>query len=267
MRNPGRGYELRQFKTTTGNANKNKSVNKNNKTLNEKHNTNSILNKPRHFKVASTLNDSMKEKELFGGLLNKKKNRNVIFADKKKNNTNVSYTIDENELNRSKKDIDYSKKNIFKKDKEKTSKKFDSKTSNINLKDEYKRASASHSKKKVKKENTQENLKKNKKDKKTNNKVENDPEESYNSNSSMIKIMKNIDLEELPFYEGDVEPDNVSTKNIYETVENLLKLYKKKGYTCVKKGGTYFKFVKGPNIHYVDIMRLFDGSFYYNITK
>ena len=43
--------------------------------------------------------------------------------------------------------------------------------------------------------------------------------------------------------------------------------YKLKGYTCLKKDKNKFKFVKGPNIHIAELMRLGNGLLYCNITK
>jgi hypothetical protein len=71
----------------------------------------------------------------------------------------------------------------------------------------------------------------------------------------------------LPLYTGKIDPNNISMKKINEAIDELMKKYKKKGYTCVKKGVTDFKFVKGPNTHHVEIMRLGDGSFYFFISK
>ena len=98
--------------------------------------------------------------------------------------------------------------------------------------------------------------------------------DSINLNKSMIRIKPNkhifkeniIDLD-LNIYKGEINYNNVSTKNFEQALIDLMNKYKKKGYTCVKKNKTKFKFVKGPNIHNVEIMRLGNGLLYFNITK
>ena len=93
-------------------------------------------------------------------------------------------------------------------------------------------------------------------------------------NKSLIKIKKNIQNnklnikeEELNLFRGKIDYNNVSVKNIEECIEDLLKKYKNKGYTCTKKDKIRFKFVKGPYIHNVEIMRLGNGLLYFNIIK
>ena len=75
--------------------------------------------------------------------------------------------------------------------------------------------------------------------------------------------------EELPLFKGEIDYNNVSIKNISDSVNDLMVRYKKKGYTCFKKGNNNreFTFIKGPNTHHVEIMRLGNGLLYFNITK
>ena len=95
---------------------------------------------------------------------------------------------------------------------------------------------------------------------------------SEHSNAMKIKRSKanskfNLREDELPLYKGEIDYNNVSIKNITESIDDLFARYKKKGFTCIKKGDAEFKFVKGPNTHIVEIMRLGNGLLYFNITK
>ena len=94
---------------------------------------------------------------------------------------------------------------------------------------------------------------------------------SNKSNRTLIKIKSkskmNLKESELPLYKGDINYDNVSAKSIEETIKSLRNKYKLKGYTCLKKDKNKFKFVKGPNIHIAELMRLGNGLLYCNITK
>ena len=91
---------------------------------------------------------------------------------------------------------------------------------------------------------------------------------------NIIKIKKSkeninniVKEDELPLFTGQIDYKNVSLKNMEESIDDLKKKYKKNGYTCIKKGKVKFKFVKGPNIHNVEIMRLGNGLLYYNVEK
>ena len=84
-----------------------------------------------------------------------------------------------------------------------------------------------------------------------------------NQHKSKTNI-KDIDLN---LYKGNVNYNNVSAKNFEQSLNELMSKYKNKGYTCVKKNKTKFKFVKGPNIHNVEIMRLGNGLLYFNVLK
>ena len=85
------------------------------------------------------------------------------------------------------------------------------------------------------------------------------------NNSNRNKI--NLKMEDLSLYKGEINYNNVSAKNIADSVNVLMAKYKSKGYTCVKKDKSKYKFVKGPNIHNVEIMRLGNGLIYFNINK
>ena len=98
--------------------------------------------------------------------------------------------------------------------------------------------------------------------------------DANNSNKTMIKIKQNqhksktnIKDIDLNLYKGNVNYNNVSAKNFEQSLNELMSKYKNKGYTCVKKNKTKFKFVKGPNIHNVEIMRLGNGLLYFNVLK
>ena len=98
--------------------------------------------------------------------------------------------------------------------------------------------------------------------------------DANNLNKSMIRIRPNqhkskINIKELDLnlYKGEINYNNVSTRNYEQALNDLMNKYKKKGYTCIKKNKTKFKFVKGPNIHNVEIMRLGNGLLYFNIMK
>ena len=85
------------------------------------------------------------------------------------------------------------------------------------------------------------------------------------NNSKKKKI--NLKEEELPLYKGEINYYNVSAKNIEDSINDLMNRYKLKGYTCIKKDKSKYKFVKGPNIHNVELMRLGNGLLYFNINK
>ena len=131
--------------------------------------------------------------------------------------------------------------------------------------------------KKLKNQTTKDSLKKNKtkKDKSSNKNVtQYDIGDSIDTNDKVNKIKKsknnlalNIKEEELPLYKGEIDYNNVSIKSIPESIDDLMLRYKKKGYTCIKKGTTNFKFNKGPHTRYVQIMRLGNGLLYFNVTK
>ena len=131
-----------------------------------------------------------------------------------------------------------------------------------------KKKSANSSSTKLKRENTSKSLnkkKKIKKDLKDFDDVNSDNEKKMKLNKVSSKY--SIKDEDLKLYKGEIDYNNVSLNNLSETIEELMNKYKKKGYTCVKKGGSEFKFVKGPNIHHVKIMRIRNGLFYFNVSQ
>ena len=91
------------------------------------------------------------------------------------------------------------------------------------------------------------------------------------SNKAVLKIKTkskiNFKENELPLYKGEINYNNVSSKNVKESIKDLMNKYKLKGYTCLKKDKNKFKFVKGPYIHNVELTRLGNGLLYYNINK
>ena len=118
------------------------------------------------------------------------------------------------------------------------------------------------------------------KDKQTNNKTfkekkpkRNDADREDSENSVEItkpkKTNRNLDIniKDLPVYDGEIDYNNTSFKDIPETINDLMERYKKKGYTCIKRVGTVFKFIKGPKIHLVELMSLGNGLLYLNISK
>ena len=127
--------------------------------------------------------------------------------------------------------------------------------------------------KKAKNRIIKENNKKSKNKKSDKDISEFDAGSSAMTNGNIIKIkksktnMKYSDKDGLPLFRGEIDYNNVSIKSLDDTIEELLNKYKKKGYTCVKKGNTEFKFVKGPNVHHVEIMRLGNGLLYFNVIK
>ena len=92
-------------------------------------------------------------------------------------------------------------------------------------------------------------------------------EDSEYDKRSKASSKYNLREDELPLYKGEIDYNNVSIKNIPESIDDLFSKYKKKGFTCVKKGDTEFKFIRGPNTHIVEIMRLGNGLLYFNVTK
>jgi len=103
-----------------------------------------------------------------------------------------------------------------------------------------------------------------------------DANNSNEPNKTMIKIKKNIkkakskaNLKEadLNLYKGEINYNNVTAKNYEDCINELMTKYKSKGYTCVNKNKNKYKFVKGPNIHNVEIMRLGNGLLYFNGSK
>ena len=145
-----------------------------------------------------------------------------------------------------------------------------------NIYDEKSKSKTSEGKK-LKNQTTKDSLKKSKakKEKSSNKNVTQfDIGDSIDTNENVIKIKKsknnlalNTKEEELPLYKGEIDYNNVSIKSIPESIDDLMLRYKKKGYTCIKKGVTDFKFNKGPHTRYVQIMRLGNGLLYFNVTK
>ena len=83
------------------------------------------------------------------------------------------------------------------------------------------------------------------------------------------KTNRNLDIKikDLPVYDGEIDYNNTSFKDIPETINDLMERYKKKGYTCIKKVGTVFKFIKGSKVHLVELMTLGNGLIYLKISK
>jgi hypothetical protein len=97
---------------------------------------------------------------------------------------------------------------------------------------------------------------------------------SNHASSNIIKIKRNStnmssDLreEDLTLYRGQIDYNNVSIKNVEESIGDLMMKYKKKGFTCIKKSGEQFIFIKGPNTHHVELMKLGNGLLYFCVTK
>ena len=86
----------------------------------------------------------------------------------------------------------------------------------------------------------------------------------FYSVSSYWGGMSSLDL---PLFKGQIDYNNVSVKNIEESINEVKKKYKKRGYTFMEKGKTEFLFIKGPNTHHVKIMRLGNGLLYFHIKK
>ena len=97
---------------------------------------------------------------------------------------------------------------------------------------------------------------------------------SNTSSQTLIKIKKNslkkrknLNEDELPLYKGEIDYNQVSLKSMEETINNLIKQYEEKGFSCIKVGKAIFKFFKGLDIYIVEIMNLGNGLLYYNIIK
>ena len=78
---------------------------------------------------------------------------------------------------------------------------------------------------------------------------------------------KSLNENELHIYRGDIDYNNVSLKNVQETIDNLINKYQKEGYNCIKTEKSKFKFVKGDNKYLIEIMRLGNGLLYCNVIK
>jgi hypothetical protein len=94
------------------------------------------------------------------------------------------------------------------------------------------------------------------------------------TSSNVIKIKRtttnvNSELkeEDLALYRGQIDYNNVSIKNVEESIEDLMMKYKKKGFICIKNSREQFIFVKGPNTHHVELMKLGNGLLYFCVTK
>ena len=99
---------------------------------------------------------------------------------------------------------------------------------------------------------------------------------SNKTNKTIIKIKKNsqkkrklnnINESDLSLYRGEIDYNNVSIKNIKETIDNLIMKYKKEGYTYIKKEKTKYQFNKGSESYIIEIMKLGNGLLYYKINK
>ena len=99
--------------------------------------------------------------------------------------------------------------------------------------------------------------------------TESNIESSNRASKNIIKVKKNniIKEEDLPLFKGQIDYNNVSVKNIEESINEVKKKYKKNGYTFMEKGKTEFLFIKGPNTHHVTIMRLGNGLLYFHTKK
>ena len=89
-------------------------------------------------------------------------------------------------------------------------------------------------------------------------------------NKTIIKIKKNSQKkrndakeDELSLFQGKINYNEVSLKNIRETIDDLIKKYEELGYNYIKKGKTKYQFVKGEDIYRVEIMTLGNGLLYY----
>ena len=112
------------------------------------------------------------------------------------------------------------------------------------------------------------------KNKKTSNKVKFNSGKPNHPNRNAIKIKKSrsnsideLKEEELTLYRGQIDYNNVSIKNIDECIDDLLASYKERGYTLLKRKRAEFVFIKGPNTHYVEVMKLGNGLLYLSVTK
>ena len=70
-----------------------------------------------------------------------------------------------------------------------------------------------------------------------------------------------------PIYRGDIDYNNVSLKNVQETISNLIAKYQKKGYAIIKKEKSKYNFVKGDTKYLIEIMQLGNGLLYCNISE
>ena len=111
------------------------------------------------------------------------------------------------------------------------------------------------------------------KEKKTKRKISVNDSENSESFYENVKAKKKhhrkiyIKEEDLPLYTGEIDYRFTSANDIPETINDLMARYKKKGYTCVKKGDTFFKFIKGSKTHKAELTKLGNGLLYFKISK
>ena len=102
-------------------------------------------------------------------------------------------------------------------------------------------------------------------------KSKNDKGSSNQESGNVLKRNKSlydeVNPNELTLFRGQVDYNYAFVKNIDEKINELKNKYKKKGFTFKRKSNHEFIFIKGPYKHHVELMKLGNGLFYFNIKK
>ena len=98
-------------------------------------------------------------------------------------------------------------------------------------------------------------------------KTKNDNQESGNSLKRNKSLYDEVNPDELSIFRGAVDYNYAFAKNIDGKINELKNKYKRKGFTFNRKSNHEFVFIKGPYKHHVELMKLENGLFYFNIKK
>ena len=98
-------------------------------------------------------------------------------------------------------------------------------------------------------------------------KTKNGKQESENVLKRNKSLYDEVNPDELSLFRGQVDYNYAFVKNIDEKINELKNKYKKKGFTFKRKSNHEFVFIKGPHRHHVELMKLGNGLFYFNIRK
>ena len=98
-------------------------------------------------------------------------------------------------------------------------------------------------------------------------KTKNDIQERENVLKRNKSLYDEVNPNELSIYRGQVDYSYAFAKNIDDKINELKNKYKKKGFTFKRKSNHEFVFMKGPYKHHVELMKLDNGLFYFNIKK
>jgi hypothetical protein len=98
-------------------------------------------------------------------------------------------------------------------------------------------------------------------------KTKNDIQERENVLKRNKSLYDEVNPDELSIFRGQVDYSYAFAKNIDDKINELKNKYKKKGFTFKRKSNHEFVFIKGPYKHHVELMKLDNGLFYFNIKK